>query len=49
MPATSENLAACIAAWFTANLQDEIPGHLVSVRVSETPGTWALYTPEQLS
>ena len=49
VPATSENLAACIAAWFTANLQDEIPGHLVSVRVSETPGTWALYTPEQLS
>ena len=47
VPPTSENLAAHVAAWFAANLEPSIPGHLVSVRVSETDTTWAQYTPEQ--
>jgi len=47
VPPTSENLAAHIAAWFAGNLESRIPGHLVSVRVSETDSTWAHYTPQR--
>ena len=43
VPATSENLAAHIGAWFIHHLEPHIPGHLVRVRVSETETTWADY------
>ena len=48
-PPTSEILAAHIAVWFIANMQSQIPGHLESVRVSETGSTWARYIPEPSS
>jgi 6-pyruvoyltetrahydropterin/6-carboxytetrahydropterin synthase len=44
VPATSENLAAHIAAWFLEHLQPRISGQLIRVRVSETGTTWAEYT-----
>ena len=42
---TSENLAECLAGWFINNVQPEIPGTLVAIRVSETPSSWAEYRP----
>jgi 6-pyruvoyltetrahydropterin/6-carboxytetrahydropterin synthase len=41
---TSENLAVHLARWFQQNLEPGIAGGLVSVRVSETPTSWAEYT-----
>jgi 6-pyruvoyltetrahydropterin/6-carboxytetrahydropterin synthase len=49
VPPTSENLAAHLAVWFVAHVEPQIPGRLVSVRVSETDSTWAQYTPERPS
>jgi len=43
-PATSEALACHLAEWFVANVEPGIPGRLLSVRVSETPTSWAEYT-----
>lgn len=44
---TSENLARHLADWFIANLEPTIPGYLESVRVAETPTSWAEYLPGQ--
>lgn len=49
VPPTSENLAAHLADWFVVHVEPQIPGCLVSVRVSETGSTWAQYTPERPS
>jgi 6-pyruvoyltetrahydropterin/6-carboxytetrahydropterin synthase len=49
VPPTSENLAAHLASWFVVHMEPQIPGRLVSVRVSETDSTWAQYTPERPS
>jgi 6-pyruvoyltetrahydropterin/6-carboxytetrahydropterin synthase len=38
---TSEALAEHFARWFVAHLGPVVPGRLVSVRVSETPTSWA--------
>lgn len=43
IPSTSENLAAHLATWFVDNLEPQIPGTLVSMRVSETDTSWAEY------
>lgn len=40
---TSELLARHLAEWFLAHLQPHVPGRLVSVRVAETPSSWAEY------
>ncbi|MGH3908483.1 MAG: 6-pyruvoyl trahydropterin synthase family protein [Pseudonocardiaceae bacterium] len=40
---TSENLARHLADWFTTNIEPTIPGHLESIRVAETPTSWAEY------
>lgn len=40
---TSERLAQALAAWFIQNVQPEIPGRLVAVRVRETGRSWALF------
>lgn len=42
---TSENLAEVLARWFIENLEPEIPGQLLALRVSETPTSWAEYAP----
>lgn len=42
---TSENLAAHLARWFIENLESELPGRLLMVRVSETSSSWAEYQP----
>ncbi len=44
---TSERLAAVLAEWFIENLEPEIPGRLLVLRVSETPSSWAEYWPER--
>lgn len=44
VPPTSEALAAYIADWFVVHVEPGIPGRLASVRVSETPTSWATYT-----
>lgn len=44
VPSTSEAIAQQLAEWFVANLEPTIPGELLSVRVSETPTSWAEYT-----
>jgi 6-pyruvoyltetrahydropterin/6-carboxytetrahydropterin synthase len=46
-PPTSENLAEHLASWFMTNVEPCIPGRLVRVRVSETAGTWAEYSPDR--
>jgi 6-pyruvoyltetrahydropterin/6-carboxytetrahydropterin synthase len=46
LPPTSENLACHIANWFIANVEPGIPGQMVKVRIGETNGTWAEYTPQ---
>lgn len=48
MPPTSENLAAHLATWFANNLEPQIPGTLVSMRVSETDTSWAEYRVAEL-
>ncbi|WP_406692786.1 6-carboxytetrahydropterin synthase [Saccharopolyspora sp. ID03-671] len=40
---TSENLARHIADWFRANVEPTIPARLETVRVHETPTSWAEY------
>jgi 6-pyruvoyltetrahydropterin/6-carboxytetrahydropterin synthase len=40
---TSELLARYLAEWFIANLEPEIPGRLIAVRVSETPTSRAMF------
>lgn len=44
VPSTSEALACHLAEWFMAHVEPAIPGQLVSLRVSETPTSWAEYT-----
>lgn len=41
---TSENLARHIAEWFQKNVEPTIPAWLESIRISETPSSWAEYT-----
>lgn len=40
---TSELLARYLAEWFVANLEPQIPGRLVAVRISETPTSVAMF------
>jgi 6-pyruvoyltetrahydropterin/6-carboxytetrahydropterin synthase len=42
---TSERLARHLAEWFTEHLGARVGGRLESVRVSETPTSWAEYRP----
>jgi 6-pyruvoyltetrahydropterin/6-carboxytetrahydropterin synthase len=42
---TSERIAEHLAVWFTAHVQPHVADTLRSVWVSETPATWASYTP----
>ncbi len=44
---TSEQLAQHLAEWIIANLEPLIPGRLESVRVSETPNSWASFAPQR--
>ncbi|MBX7267526.1 6-carboxytetrahydropterin synthase [Micromonospora sp. Llam7] len=46
VPPTSENLARHVADWFLGNLQAQVAGRLVAVRVSETPTSAAEYVLE---
>jgi 6-pyruvoyltetrahydropterin/6-carboxytetrahydropterin synthase len=48
VPPTSEHLAAHFGGWVIDNLEPSITGRLIRVSVSETPSTWATYTPERL-
>lgn len=41
VPPTAENLAYVLYTWCSANLAEKLAERLVSVRVAETPGTWA--------
>jgi 6-pyruvoyltetrahydropterin/6-carboxytetrahydropterin synthase len=38
---TSENLARYLAEWFVEHVEPSIEGRLETVRVSETPSSWA--------
>jgi 6-pyruvoyltetrahydropterin/6-carboxytetrahydropterin synthase len=40
---TSELFAQHLAKWFIEHLQPQLPGRLVSVRISETATSWAEY------
>lgn len=40
---TSENLARYIADWFQENVEPTIPARLETVRVHESPTSWAEY------
>jgi 6-pyruvoyltetrahydropterin/6-carboxytetrahydropterin synthase len=40
---TSELLARHLADWFVAHVEPGVAGALVSVRVAETPASWAEY------
>lgn len=42
-PPTSELLARHLADWFVENVEPGVAGALVSVRVAETPTSWAEY------
>lgn len=42
---TAEHIARHLAEWFIATLEPDINGHLVSVRVGESPTSGATYTP----
>jgi len=42
---TSERIAIHLAEWFICNLEPRIGGRLVSVRVSESPSSGAMYFP----
>ncbi|TQS42789.1 6-pyruvoyl trahydropterin synthase family protein [Cryptosporangium phraense] len=44
-PPTSERLAAHLATWLERELLPQVGGRLVSVRVSETPTSWAKFSP----
>jgi len=44
---TAENIARHLAEWFIENLEPNIDGHLVSIRVGESPTSGATYTPER--
>ncbi|MFB6478932.1 6-pyruvoyl tetrahydropterin synthase family protein [Streptomyces virginiae] len=41
---TSENLACLLAEWIVEHLEPALEGRLVSVRVSESPTSWARFT-----
>lgn len=43
-PPTSEFLARHLAEWFMENVEPDIKGRLLTVRVSETSSTWAEFT-----
>ena len=40
---TAELLAQYLATWFITNMEPQIPGRLVAVRISETPGSWVSF------
>jgi 6-pyruvoyltetrahydropterin/6-carboxytetrahydropterin synthase len=42
-PPTSELLARHLAEWFVEHVEPAVAGALVSVRVAETPASWAEY------
>lgn len=42
---SAERIAWWLFEWAKAHLGDEVAPHLVAVRVSETPSTWAEYRP----
>lgn len=42
---SAERLAWWLYEWCKANLDDDVSRHVVAVRVSETPRTWAEYRP----
>lgn len=44
---TSEHLARFLAGWFIQNVEPELPGRLVAVRVQETARSWARFDVEQ--
>lgn len=44
---TSEHLAHFLAGWIIQNLEPDIPGWLVAVRVCETERSWARFDVEQ--
>lgn len=44
---TSERLAQFLAGWFIRNVEPDIPGRLVAVRVRETDSSWARFDVEQ--
>lgn len=46
---TSERIAEHLARWFTTHVRPHIADELRSVWVSETPATWASYTPTEVS
>jgi 6-pyruvoyltetrahydropterin/6-carboxytetrahydropterin synthase len=46
---TAENIARHLAEWFIANLEPDIDGHLVSVRVAESPTSGATYIPPRVA
>lgn len=45
--ATSERLAQYLAGWFIQNVEPDIPGRLIAVRVRETTRSWARFDVEQ--
>ncbi|WP_413116265.1 6-carboxytetrahydropterin synthase [Streptomyces sp. CY1] len=44
---TSEHVAQFLAGWIIQNLEADIPGRLVAVRVCETERSWARFDVEQ--
>lgn len=44
---TSERLSQFLAGWFIQNVEPDIPGRLVAVRVRETQRSWACFNVEQ--
>jgi 6-pyruvoyltetrahydropterin/6-carboxytetrahydropterin synthase len=40
---TSELLARYLADWFIEHLEPRIPGQLLTIRVAESPASWAEY------
>lgn len=44
---TSEALAQHLAGWFRDHVEPNIPGHLESMRVWETPSSWAEFAVER--
>ncbi|MET8990795.1 6-carboxytetrahydropterin synthase [Nonomuraea wenchangensis] len=44
---TSERLAQYLAGWFIQNIEPDIPGRLIAVRVRETTRSWARFDVEE--
>lgn len=44
---TSEALAHHLAEWFCEHVEPTIPGRLESMRIWETPSSWAEFIPEE--